>query len=84
MENQKSNKSVKFDGRLALSLDFVCKSLEVKRQDFATLALANLLDEELNWIEHNAVNVQAEEAKRYRKTVNAVKVEANGWVLNIK
>jgi hypothetical protein len=67
-----------------LPLDFVCKILDVKKEDFATLALANLLEEELDWVQHNNHEVATEEIKRYRETVKAAKVEADSWVTNGK
>jgi len=80
----KENINVKFDDRIALPLDFVCKFLDVTRKDFASLAISNLLDEELDWIEHNGFNADSEEIKSHKKTVKLVKFEANGWVINRK
>jgi hypothetical protein len=83
--NQEDSKTVKFDSRLYLPLGFVCKILRVTREDFATLSIANLLDEELDWIEHNNHNgelrVDGEDLKSHRETVRKVKYEANGWVV---
>ena len=75
---------VKFDGRLSLPLDFVCKILEVNKDDFASLAISNLLHEELDWIEHNGFHADSREINKHRETVDAVKFEANGWVINRK
>ncbi len=80
----KENNNVKFDNRIALPLDFVCKILDVTREDFASLAISNLIDEEIDWIEHNSFNVNSEEIKSLKKTVKVVKFEANGWVINRK
>ena len=77
-------KIVEFDHRLAFPLDFVCKILDVKRKDFASLAISNLIDEELDWIKHNAFDTNSKEIKRHKKTVNVVKFEANEWVINRK
>jgi len=80
--NEKSN--VKFDGRLGLPLDFVCKILVVTRDDFASLAISNLIAEELDWIEHNDFDADSKEIINHKKTVDVVKFEANGWVINKK
>ena len=82
MINEKS--SVKFDVRLGLSLDFVCKILEVAREDFASLAISNLIAEELDWIKHNSFDADSKEITSHQKTVDVVKFEANGWVINKK
>jgi hypothetical protein len=85
LANEEINKTVKYDGRLTLPLDFVCKILGVTIEDFATLSLANLLEEELDWIRHNNHNnnlqVDTEEAENHSKTVRNVKFEANSWVI---
>jgi len=80
--NEKSN--VKFDGRLGLPLDFVCKILDVTRDDFASLAISNLIAEELDWIEHNDFDADSKEIINHQKTVDVVKFEANVWVINNK
>jgi hypothetical protein len=77
--------NVKFDHRLAVPIDFVCKNMNVTREDFASLALANLLDLELNEIEFNDPNItNSEEIKTHKETVKVVKFEANEWVENIR
>jgi hypothetical protein len=80
--DQESFEVVKYDGRLALSFDFVSKILGVTREDFATLALANLLDEELDWIKHNGFDTDPEKIQSLKETINNVKFEADGWVIN--
>jgi hypothetical protein len=75
---------VKYDARLSLPLHFVCKILDVTREDFASLSISNLLEEELNWIEHNGFHANSKEIKSHKETVNAVKFEADGWVINRK
>jgi hypothetical protein len=83
--NEENSKNVNYDGRLTLPLDFVCKLLNVTREDFATLSIANLLDEELDWIKHNNYNgelpVDGEALGSHRETVRKVKYEADSWVL---
>jgi hypothetical protein len=83
--NKENSKNVKYDGRLTLPLNFICKFLRVKRDDFATLSIANLLDEELDWIEHNnhdgKLPVDWENLESHRETVRKVKYEADSWVL---
>ena len=73
-----------FDGRLGLPLDFVSKILDVSNSDFISLAVSNLLDEELDWINNNGFDVDQKESKRHRKIVKDVKYEADKWVINRK
>jgi hypothetical protein len=75
---------VKYDARLSLPLDFVCKILEVKKEDFASLSISNLLEMELDWIENNGFHADSKEIKKHKETVDAVKFEADGWVINRK
>ena len=82
MINEKS--IAKFDGRLGLPLDFVCKILDVTRDDFASRAISDLIAEELDWIEHNDFDADSKEIINHKKTVDVVKFEANGWVINKK
>ena len=67
-----------------MPLDFVCNILDVTNKDFASLALSNLISEELDWFTHNSFEGNFEELKRHEETVNMVKFEANGWVINKK
>jgi len=76
------DKNVNFDHRLSMPLDFVCKILDVTNKDFASLALSNLISEELDWIAHNDFEFHFEEIKRHEETVKVVKFEANSWVIN--
>ena len=46
------NSNVDFDIRLNLALDFVCELIKVTKKDFASLAISNLLAEELNFIQN--------------------------------
>ena len=78
------DKNINFDYRLTMPLEFVCKTLDVTKKDFASLALSNLISEELDWIEHNGFRADFKEIERHKKTVNVVKFEANGWVINKK
>ena len=58
-----------FDGRLGLPLDFVSKILDVTNSDFVSLAVSNLLDEELDWINNNGFEVDSQEVKKHKKTL---------------
>ena len=78
------DRNIKFDGRLRLPIDFICKSLDVTREDFASLALSNLLHEELDWINHNDFEVDIKEIQDHQNAVDLVKYEADGWVINRK
>ena len=73
-----------FDGRLGLPLDFVSKILDISNSDFISLAVSNLLDEELDWINNTGFDVDQKESKRHRKIVKEVKYEADNWVINRK
>jgi hypothetical protein len=75
---------IKYDGRLFLPLDFVCEILDVAQEDFATLAISNLLDEELDHIKNGLKHHDLKHIDDHRETVKAVKFEANGWVINRK
>ena len=76
--------SIEFDARLRLPLDFVCKILDVSTKDFVSLALSNLISEELDWINNNGFDADSEEIKGYKKVVDLVKFEADCWVINRK
>ena len=76
--------SIKFDSRLSLPLDFVCKILDVSRKDFVSLAFSNLINEELEWIHNNGLDADSEEIKVHKKIVDSVKFEADDWVINRK
>jgi hypothetical protein len=76
--------SVEFDARLRLPLDFVCKILGVSTKDFVSLAVSNLIDEELDWINNNGFDANFEEIMGHKKIVDSVKYEADGWVINRK
>ena len=82
MLNEENYKNVKYDSRLTLSLDFVCKIIAVTNEDFASLAISNLLDEELDWIKHNKLNEDSAEIDNHKVKVKAVKFEADGWVIS--
>ena len=84
MTHEESYKLTKYDARLTLSFDFVCKILDVSREDFASLAISNLLDEELDFIKNNGFRVDLQDIKKHKKIVKIVKFEANGWVINRK
>ena len=79
----KERKQVHYDNRLELSLVFICKTLNVTREDFASLAISNLLAEELDFIEHNSFQqIKKNEINKHKKTVNRVKFEADSWIRN--
>jgi len=82
MVNEGNN--VEFDSRLSLPLDFVCKILDVSRKDFVSLALSNLINEELDWIRNNGFIADSAEIMGHKKIVDSVKFEADGWVINRK
>ena len=82
MVNEGNN--IEFDSRLSLPLDFVCKILDVSRKDFVSLALSNLINEELDWIRNSSFNADSAEIKVHKKIVDSVKFEADGWVINRK
>ena len=75
---------INYDGRLSLPLDFVCGILNVTPEDFATLSLSNLLDEELDHIKNSLKHPDLNHIEDSQKIVKAVKFEADGWVINRK
>ncbi len=75
---------VNYDIRLVESLDFVCKLLDVSQEDFVSLAVSNLLDEELDFIKNNGFIADINQINNQIKIVDTVKYEANGWVINRK
>jgi len=86
LKTEKNSSLIKYDGLLSNSLDFVCNIFDVTKEDFASLALANLLDEELNWIQYNRQKdifhrVDAKEIGAHKSIVDAVRAEANNRVL---
>ncbi len=50
-----------------MPLVFVCKILDVTREDFASLTISNRIDEELDWIEHNGFNADSKDIKNHKK-----------------
>ena len=78
--NKKNN--VEFDERLDMPLSFVCNLLKVAKKDFASLAISNLLDEELDWISNNGHKIKINKIQDFKRTVKKVKTEANGWIIN--
>lgn len=84
MIRKKGYNGINYDNRLSLPLDFVCEILDVTPEDFATLAISNLLEEELDHIKNSLKHPEVEYIEESMKTVKAVKFEANGWVINRK
>ena len=79
------NNNVDFDIRLNLALGFVCKIIKVTKEDFASLAISNLLAEELDFIQNNNFEkIDSNQLNIHKKTVNIVKYESDGWVINQK
>lgn len=67
---------------LASVLRFVCKILNVKKEDFISLALVNLLEEELDWIKYSdEIQVNIEELEDHQKSLSMFKAKANLQVL---
>jgi hypothetical protein len=78
--NHIDNKYLIFDNRLTLPLDFVCAKIDVSKRDFVTLAIANLLIEELDQM-HNSLDADSDLVKNHHEIVGKVKFEANNWVI---
>jgi len=78
--NKSKFDTIQYDCRLSLPLEVVCKILDVSKKDFVTLALSNLLDEELDRIKINPKNSKLEDIEELVQTVKTTKCEANGWV----
>ena len=76
--------SINYDSRLSLPLNLVYGILNVTPEDFATLALSNLLEEEFDHIKNSLKHPDLAQIEESQKIVKDVKFEANGWVINIK
>lgn len=73
---------VQINDKLESVLEFVCKVLGVKKEDFISLALINLLEEELDWIKYtDEIRVDSEELEIHQEDLNKFKTEANLQVL---
>ena len=75
---------IKCDSRLITIMDFVCKMLDITPKDFTSLALANLLEEELEWIQQNSNRLNKrslEKIKHFTTIVKEVKMETS-FILN--
>jgi hypothetical protein len=48
------------------------------------LALSNIIKEKLDWIKNKGFEVDSKEIMGHKKTVDLVKFEANGWIINKK
>jgi hypothetical protein len=77
---------IEYNNLLKSCIDFVCKSTTVLPEDFATLALLNLLDERLNWIKNTSKestdSAYHQELLRHYKTINELRLDANVAVLH--
>ena len=82
LEKAEKDISIKSNERLANILGFVCTILNVKKEDFISLALVNLLEEELDWIKYNdEIQVNIEEVEKYQSSLSLIKSKANLQVL---
>ena len=81
---KESSKTVNYDRRLSMPLDFVCKCIDVSKEKFATLALSNLLAEEFDHLKNCRGPHEVGDLEELVDIVKAVKFEANGWVINRK
>lgn len=82
MVKKESSQTVNYDERLSVPLDFVCKCIAVSKDDFATLALSNLLAEEFDHLKNCRGSSDDEDLEELVDIVKAVKFEANDWVIN--
>jgi hypothetical protein len=77
---------IEYDSLLKSSIDFVCKSTTILPEDFATLALLNLLDERLDWIKNTSKestdSAYHQELLRHYKTITDLRISANVAVLH--
>ena len=82
MLSNEQDRTVQYDQKLVPPLDFVCKVLNVKKTDFVSLALVNLLEEELDWIKYDAeIQVDTEDVETQQKLLTEVKTGINARVL---
>jgi hypothetical protein len=84
LEQRKAN--IEYDKRLEDSLNYVCSVLFVKKEDFASLALANLLSVELEYLERKEEISLSEKntvlkIKNHKKKVDATKTEVESMVI---
>lgn len=77
-------KIIQYDCRLSLPLDFACKTLDVSKKDFVTLALSSLLEEELDNIKINLKRSKLGDIEELVKIVKAVKYEICDCKINEK
>ena len=82
MEKTEKDICINSNEPLSRILRFVCKILNVKKEDFISLALVNLLEEELDWIKYNdEIQVNIEELEDHLNCLNTLKAKANLQVL---
>ena len=82
MEKTEKDICINCNESLFRILRFVCKILNVKKEDFISLALVNLLEEELDWIKYNdEIQVNIEELEDYQNSLSTLKAKANLQVL---
>jgi hypothetical protein len=84
MVKKESHQTINYDERLSLPLDFVCKCIDVSKEDFVTLALSNLLIEEFDHLKNCRGPSDIGDVEELVNIIKAVKFEANGWVINRK
>jgi hypothetical protein len=81
LRNHKVHQSANIDARLMSALDFVCKHIEVSKQDFVTLSVSNLLTEELDYLRHIPNQPQMAEISKHQEKVKKVKLKAEQSVI---
>ena len=84
LEQKKAN--VKYDLRLEDSLNYVCSLLCIEKENFASLALANLLRVELEYLERKEEFSLSEknlvlQTKNHKKKVDSIQTEIEKIVI---
>lgn len=78
---KENDQKCRYNKELSLAFDFVCKSLNIKQEDFISLAMANLLEEELDFIKHYKDQISFEELEKHQETVMSVKNRLSSRIL---
>ena len=80
MNNEKNK--ISYDKRLKSLIELVCDLLEIDEKNFASLALANLLEEEIEEIKDNKElqkRFDSKKIRNYGEIIEDVKLDSDFW-----
>ena len=80
MNNEKNK--ISYDKRLKSLIELVCDLLEIDEKNFASLALANLLEEEIEEIKDNKElqkRFDSKKIRNYGEIIEGVKLDSDFW-----